>query len=82
MPIYEYSCDHCQYDFEALVRNAEDKPKCPKCGQTELSKQFSVPAAAKVSGTGGSLPICNTPATMPMGGCGGPACQRGMCGLD
>lgn len=80
MPIYEYACQQCSHEFETLVRNADDKPKCPKCGQLEVAKQFSVPAAAKVAGSGGSLPVMNAPS--PMGGCGGPACQRGMCGLD
>ena len=78
MPIYEYSCQHCNHDFEALIRNSEDQPKCPKCGESELARQFSVPAAAKVQGSGGSLPMASAP--MPMGGCGGPACQRGLCG--
>ena len=78
MPIYEYSCQQCDHHFEALIRNAEDKPKCPKCGQFELAREFSVPAAAKVQGAGGSLPMASSP--MPMGGCGGPACQRGLCG--
>lgn len=80
MPIYEYACQQCSHEFETLVRSADDTPKCPKCGQLEVLKQFSVPAAAKVAGSGGSLPVMNAPS--PMGGCGGPACQRGMCGLD
>ncbi|MFM1801031.1 MAG: hypothetical protein RJA81_383 [Planctomycetota bacterium] len=79
MPLYEYRCDHCEAEFEALVRNSEDLPKCPQCGTLELTKKFSVPASVKVQGSGSSLPVC-PPMAMPPGGCGGPACQGGFCG--
>lgn len=46
MPIYEYHCEKCGKDSELLVRNTEDKPECPDCGSTRLTKQFSVFAAA------------------------------------
>ncbi len=47
MPIYEYHCDPCDHTFETLVRNRGDAAHCPKCGGIELTKQFSVPAAAQ-----------------------------------
>ena len=43
MPIYEYRCQSCQHEFEALVRS-NDVPKCEKCGAARLEKLFSLPA--------------------------------------
>ena len=41
MPTYEYRCNSCGYDFEA-VQKFEDEPLtvCPKCG-SELRKVFN-----------------------------------------
>ncbi len=74
MPLYEYVCDQCQHEFEALVRG-DEQPGCPSCGGARLAKRFSVPAAH----TGGSrdLPICEAP--RPQGGCGLPQCGMGGC---
>jgi putative FmdB family regulatory protein len=44
MPIYEYACRDCGHQFECLVRG-DEKPLCPSCGQSRLTKQLSVPAA-------------------------------------
>jgi putative FmdB family regulatory protein len=77
MPIYEYTCDDCQVDFELLVRGTE-QPECPTCGSAKLSKQFSVPAA-HVSGSS-QLPVCSPP--MTGGGCGLPQCGAGRCGME
>ena len=77
MPIYEYRCEPCDHHFETLVRSPSDVPHCPKCGAIDLSKQFSVPASAKVGeGSSSSLPI-RSPGPCGMGGCG-----SGMCGMD
>lgn len=77
MPLYEYTCDTCQSQFEALVRG-EERPACPECGGTKLEKLLSVPAA-HVSGGKSALPICEVPRT---GGCGAPICgQHGCQGL-
>ncbi len=82
MPIYEYRCEPCDHTFETLIRTQSDVAHCPQCGNVELAKQFSVPAAAKSSsGQGGSLPVCDTgPARF--GGCGGGPCMSGMCGME
>ncbi len=81
MPIYEYRCEPCHHEFETLVRSSSDVPHCPKCGNIDLNKQFSVPAAAKVNGSASSsLPMGDagpSPGPCGMGGCG-----SGMCGLD
>ncbi|MFO0956518.1 MAG: zinc ribbon domain-containing protein [Isosphaeraceae bacterium] len=83
MPIYEYRCEPCRHEFEALIRSSSDVAECPKCRGTDVAKLFSVPAAAQAGGKGSSLPICgDTGAPMMMGGCGGGGCRSGMCGLD
>jgi putative FmdB family regulatory protein len=78
MPLYEYRCEPCDHTFETLVRSADDRPRCPKCGEAEaLSKQFSVPASAQTAGT------ARASAPLPMAaGCGAPACCGGGCALD
>ena len=42
MPIFEFTCKSCGYEFEALVR--KNAPKCPSCGKAELEKKFSLPS--------------------------------------
>lgn len=60
MPIYEYACQQCGREFEALVRSTT-VPQCPACQSTELAKRLSVFATA---GAGASEPA------MPAGPCG------------
>ena len=43
MPIFEYRCQSCKHEFEALVRSS-DVPACEKCGAHTLEKLFSLPA--------------------------------------
>jgi putative FmdB family regulatory protein len=74
MPLYEYTCEKCDSDFELLIRSSSDQPACPACGTTKVVKQLSVPAA-HVAG-GNSLPICEVPHG---GGCGLPQCGTGGC---
>lgn len=74
MPIYEYTCEGCQHDFELLIRG-DERPVCPDCGGKKLEKRFSIPAA-HIQG-GSSLPLC---APRPRGGgCGLPQCGTGGC---
>jgi putative FmdB family regulatory protein len=80
MPLYEYRCDPCDHTFETLVRSASDVARCPRCGNVELAKQFSVPAAAQTGGSAGGLPVCETGASNF--GCGGGRCATGMCSMD
>ena len=78
MPIYEYRCEPCDHSFETLIRSSGDAARCPKCGNIEVEKQFSVPATVR-SGAG-SLPIASS---APMGGgCGRPQCGSGGCGFE
>jgi putative FmdB family regulatory protein len=71
MPIYEYACRGCGHQFEYLVRGAET-PTCPQCGQADLTKNFSAPAAH----TGGK----KDPACPAKDSCGASRCGGG-CGM-
>lgn len=77
MPIFEYICEECQHQFEALVFGHE-KAICPKCDSKKLSRQLSVfavsakrPSSAQATG----IP------SGPCGSCGDPrgpgACSLG-----
>jgi putative FmdB family regulatory protein len=48
MPIYEYLCNQCANEFEALVRS-DTIPECPNCHSTKLEKMLSVFATAASS---------------------------------
>lgn len=52
MPIYEYQCQDCGHNMEALQKIA-DAPlvDCPACGKPGLKKQVTA-AAFKLTGTG------------------------------
>jgi putative FmdB family regulatory protein len=83
MPLYEFHCEPCDHIFETLIRGGGDRARCPRCGNLEVSKQFSVPAAAHTGRAGGSeLPI-RSETGGPSFGCGRPQCGSGMCaGLE
>jgi putative FmdB family regulatory protein len=52
MPIYEYCCGNCHYQFEALQKmNDAPLEKCDQCGQTQLRKMVSAPSF-KLTGSG------------------------------
>jgi putative FmdB family regulatory protein len=74
MPIFEYICQDCRHEFEALVFG-RDKAKCPKCQSQKLSPQLSVFAVSAKSGakTSASAGAC--------GACGDPR-GPGACSLD
>ena len=61
MPIFEYRCEACGNEFEALVR-ASTQPACPKCGDARVDKLLSVFATA---GASSQVP------DFAAGGCGG-----------
>jgi putative FmdB family regulatory protein len=73
MPIYEYSCDHCQLEFELLV-SGHDQAACPNCHGEKLQKRLSVPA---VHAANRQLSQCES--TPPSQGCGLPQCGMGGC---
>ena len=81
MPIYEYHCEPCDHTFETLIRREGDVAHCPRCGNNDLAKQFSVPAAAQSHSGGTSLPVC-AEASGPSYGCGRPECGSGSCAFE
>lgn len=52
MPIYEYQCDHCGHQFDA-IQKFSDAPldKCPSCEELALRKKISAPSF-RLSGSG------------------------------
>jgi putative FmdB family regulatory protein len=65
MPIFEYICNQCKHQFEALVYGNE-KAECPKCHGRKLVPQLSVFAvSAKGSSAtpsfGGACGSCGDP---------------------
>lgn len=53
MPIYEYICDNCKYEFEK-IQSIKDDPlkKCPKCHKEKLIKVISGGAGLIFKGSG------------------------------
>jgi len=49
VPLYEYACQECGEEFEALVLKGIT-PSCPSCGSEELERLLSLPAVQS-SGT-------------------------------
>jgi putative FmdB family regulatory protein len=79
MPLYEYHCATCEVTFEVLVRSDSPEARCPECGNPEVRREFSVPAAAQAGGPRASdLPVCG-PAGAEAFGCGGGRCMTGLC---
>lgn len=74
MPIFEFICQDCEHQFEALVFGS-DKAECPKCHGKTLAPQLSVfSVSAKRSG-GGPRPAG------PCGSCGDPR-GPGSCSMN
>jgi len=52
MPIYQYQCEQCGYQLEALQKMNDAKlTDCPKCESPALRKKVTA-AAFKLKGTG------------------------------
>ena len=52
MPIYEYQCNACDYQFDALQKmNDAVLSACPACAKPELRKKISAPGF-RLSGSG------------------------------
>lgn len=74
MPIYEYACQDCGREFEALVRS-NTVPECPGCHSRQLERQLSVFATA--SSAPDPMPFMPG----PCGACGNPD-GPGSCALQ
>lgn len=45
MPIYEYRCDHCGHELEAIQKMSDPVLlSCPGCGQEALKRLISAPS--------------------------------------
>ena len=55
MPIYEYACKQCGFEFELFIRGETDRKQasCPKCQSKKIEKQFSVFGMSGVESRGG-----------------------------
>lgn len=65
MPIYEYSCRHCEKSFEELVLSMAEIVTCPQCASSDVKRELSVfssPAAGGEKTTSGGGCGC-TPST-------------------
>jgi len=52
MPIYEYQCEACGHEYEALQKvNAEPLRQCPVCNEPKLIKKISA-AGFRLKGSG------------------------------
>ncbi len=72
MPVYEYTCQACQRDFELLVKGPSTEIACPQCHSQELKKRIS---------SFNSSTSSNQPEMAP-GGCGRCGSSTpGMCNL-
>jgi putative FmdB family regulatory protein len=54
VPIYEYTCQDCESQFEKFVRSmtAQVEVKCPQCGSTHVKKGWSLFGTAGGGGLG------------------------------
>jgi putative FmdB family regulatory protein len=69
MPIFEYHCQGCGYDFEQLVFSSSEKVSCPKCQGAKVKKLMS--SCAHRSSGGKFVPSA--------GGGGCASCAGGSC---
>ena len=74
MPIFEYLCEQCGHNFEAILFG-EQKPECPKCHTEKLEQKLSTFAVST-----------RTSGAAPAQGCGQSNCCRmnggGGCGTE
>ena len=42
MPLWDFICQDCEHEFEALVRG-ETAASCPKCESENLERQMALP---------------------------------------
>ena len=83
MPIYEYQCQACGHEMEAIQKMSDDAlTECPECGKSELKKLISA-AGFQLKGSGwyqtdfkggNKKPARESEAAKPAGGCASGAC--------
>ncbi|MFO7989899.1 MAG: FmdB family zinc ribbon protein [Thermodesulfobacteriota bacterium] len=79
MPIYEYQCNACQKEFEALVLGS-DTPACPVCSSRDLSRLMSrCGFVSKSAGPGGETQVTSSSASSACSSCSAGSCAS--CGM-
>jgi putative FmdB family regulatory protein len=74
MPIFEYICQKCSHQFEALIYGNQ-KAECPKCHASKLAPQLSVFAVSTKTSSSSPRPAG------PCGSCGDPR-GPGSCSIN
>jgi putative FmdB family regulatory protein len=77
MPIFEYVCQQCRHQFEAIVLGTQ-KAACPKCESKQLSQQLSSFAVRGEKSQKSDAPASPTGAC---GSCGDPR-GPGACSMN
>jgi putative FmdB family regulatory protein len=72
MPIFEYACQDCGHEFEALTRSSQE-PECPRCHSIQLAKKLSVFATAGAAEGKAAEAAAAAGPSRPCGTCGHPA---------
>lgn len=91
MPIYEYQCQSCGHEYEALQKLSDAPLKdCPACNKPDLAKKISA-AGFRLKGGGwyetdfksggkknvaGDSAPASCGASSTSGGCGSGACEK------
>jgi len=72
MPIYEYHCKKCDFDFEYLVFGSDEPKTCPSCGGKKVARLMS---ACGFKSTGSSGETVSSSAGSSCGGCSANSCS-------
>ena len=69
MPIFEFSCENCGWEFEELLRSIDtSEVSCPACDSRQVYKKLSsftskIAGDSSFSPSFSSSPSCNTGST-------------------
>ncbi|MBT4290718.1 MAG: zinc ribbon domain-containing protein [Deltaproteobacteria bacterium] len=68
MPLFEFKCNDCGYQFEELTSStATELPLCPECKKADTKKLPSLTSLGSVAGQSGSNQF-QAPSCSPGGG--------------
>ena len=69
MPIYEYTCQECDQEFEKFVRSITAKTEitCPHCGSVHVKTGWSAFATSGADGGGAAAAAAAAAACSPGG---------------
>ncbi len=75
MPIFEYKCENCQYNFEELIFSSQkEEVRCPKCYSDNLKRLISIfGLGGEKGGNFGSTEL--TGSSSGCGGCSASTCN-------